>query len=83
MNAFVQTYSGKTEIVAMLRWLDPGHLPEAHPAREVFAALGALVKQVLPMTDGDPEAVAGVRKLIEAKDCFVRAAVRLHEEQGA
>lgn len=51
-----------------------GHLPEGKPRglSENCAALAASMVEALP--DG-PELSAGLRKLVEAKDCFVRAAI--------
>lgn len=42
------------------------------PVREKSAALAGQMIRTLP--DG-PELTAGLRKLLEAKDCFVRAAL--------
>jgi hypothetical protein len=51
-----------------------GHLPEGE-LREVSALCGELAEaQVYRLPDG-PELTAGLRKPLEAKDCFVRAAV--------
>lgn len=55
------------------RWFDFAHLPE--PLQEVSRRcewLAALMIEELP--DG-PELTTGLRKLLEAKDCFVRAAL--------
>jgi hypothetical protein len=58
----------------ILRWFDFGHLPEGLPrsvAGDCFAAAHSLVAQ---LPDG-PELTTGLRKLLEAKDCLVRAAI--------
>lgn len=55
------------------RWFAHDHLPE--PLARLSAAcesLGRLMVSELP--DG-PELTTGLRKLLEAKDCFVRAAI--------
>lgn len=56
-----------------MRWFDTGHLPP-HLAQvsSNVAKLADTMDEVLP--DG-AEKSAGLRKLLEAKDCFVRAAI--------
>lgn len=58
-----------------LRWLTKlDHLPDhLKVVAEPFGALGQDMAAIL----SGPEAGAGMRKLLEAKDCFVRAAVAL------
>jgi hypothetical protein len=59
----------------LVRWLTPNpNLPEGAPTRvaRLHSALAAQLVRQLP--DG-PELTAGLRKLLEAKDCFVRAAL--------
>ena len=55
------------------------HLPEGHLRNisKMVAELATLLEQVLP--DGI-EKSAGMRKLLEAKDCFVRAALEIKNE---
>lgn len=62
----------------LLRFFSYGHLPEHLQAvsRDV-AIVAERLDQLLP--DG-PEKTAGLRKLLEAKDCFVRAALPDPEE---
>lgn len=50
------------------------HLPEGK-LREASAACNALACQMLYNLPDGPELAAGLRKLLEAKDCFVRAAL--------
>lgn len=50
------------------------HLPD-HLAR-TSAYCGHLVLQMLHCLPDGPELTTGLRKLLEAKDCFVRAAVQ-------
>jgi hypothetical protein len=59
--------------VQLLRWFDYGHLPEhlAVVSAEISVAAHKMVER---LPDG-PELSAGLRKLLEAKDCFVRAAI--------
>lgn len=55
------------------RWFTFDHLPDnARPPSRACAELAQDMIDALP--DG-PELTAGLRKLLEAKDCFVRAAI--------
>jgi hypothetical protein len=57
----------------IMRYFDAGHLPEQlAPISEKCADLALLMDQLLL---DSPEKSAGLRKLLEAKDCFVRAAL--------
>ena len=60
-------------IVGILRYFEYAHLP-AHlqPVSRRCADLAEAMVDDLP--DG-PELTAGLRKLLEAKDCFVRASL--------
>lgn len=49
------------------------HLPPN--LRDVSAPFAVLAKGMTDLLDDSPEVTAGLRKLLEAKDCFVRAAV--------
>jgi hypothetical protein len=61
----------RSETLRLLRWLEPNpRLPE--PARRVAEAVAELVGPVLERTGDGDELTAGLRKLLEAKDCFVR-----------
>jgi hypothetical protein len=70
--------------VAIMRHFEFGHLPFelaliSSECRNLADAM------VVRLPDG-PELTAGLRKLLEAKDCFVRAAVeqrRAADESGA
>lgn len=56
-----------------IHWFTYGHLPaELQAVVEPIAELARQMEASLP--DG-PEKSAGMRKLLEAKDCFVRAAI--------
>jgi hypothetical protein len=57
---------------ALLEFFKSDHLPE-HLAK-VSAPFGTLARQVAERSDG-PEVTACLRKLLEAKDCAVRAAL--------
>ena len=58
----------------LLRYFSYAHLPE--PLRAVSAPIGALAHQLAATLHDSPdpaEVTAGLRKLLEAKDCLVRA----------
>lgn len=68
--------SAPTEVhpatAALLRYFDHGHLP-AH-LQEIARPLHDLAHEMAAKLSG-PELTAGLRKLLEAKDCLVRAAL--------
>jgi hypothetical protein len=55
------------------RYFEYAHLP-AH-FQDVSRPFGELAEQMIAALPDGPELTAGLRKLLEAKDCFVRAAV--------
>ena len=56
-----------------MKYFEFAHLPPH--LQGISAAVGAVAQQMeLQLPDG-PEKSAGLRKLLEAKDCFVRAAL--------
>lgn len=57
----------------LLRYFEHAHLPEHLAA--VSRPLGELAHAVVEQLPDGPELTAGLRKLLEAKDCFVRAAL--------
>lgn len=59
---------------AILRYFEFDHLPEGElrNASHVCHALAHTLAENLP---ANAELTAGLRKLLEAKDCFVRAAL--------
>jgi len=59
---------------ALLRWFAYGHLP-AGPPRDTSAACAGLAERMVAKLPDSPELSAGLRHLLEAKDCFVRAAI--------
>lgn len=58
----------------VLRWFAYTHLPEG-PLRETSAECATLAMQMAETLPPGPELTAGLRKLLEAKDCFVRCAL--------
>ena len=62
----------------LLRYFAYDHLPERlQLVSRPFAELAEHLVAALP---DDPELTAGLRKLLEAKDCMVRAALDVPEE---
>ncbi|MGA0617550.1 hypothetical protein [Paracoccus sp. KR1-242] len=62
----------------LLKWLRHDHLPPHLQA--VVQPIDQLAQQLDADLAGGPEKTAGMRKLIEAKDCFVRARIEQDEE---
>lgn len=60
----------------LLRWFDCAHLPEF--LQVVVMPFADLANAIASSCDG-PEATAGLRKLLEAKDCIVRATIATRE----
>ena len=57
----------------IMRYFEYDHLPtKLQEFSKPFAELARVMDKILP--DG-PEKSAGLRKLLEAKDCFVRASL--------
>ena len=57
----------------ILRWFDHTHLPGDLQA--VARPIGDLAWEFAETLPADPELTTGLRKLLEAKDCLVRAAI--------
>ena len=58
---------------AVLRYFEYSHLPiHLQEVSEPFYSLARKMATTLPQ---NPEVTVGLRKLLEAKDCFVRAAL--------
>lgn len=55
----------------IMKYFAYGHLPE--PLQAVSAPIGQLAEKMEAELPDGPEKSAGLRKLLEAKDCFVRA----------
>lgn len=56
---------------SILRFFDYGHLPKELQGHSMTCAVLAVC--MVHSTPDGPELTAGLRKLLEAKDCFVRA----------
>ena len=57
----------------IMQFFSHSHLPEH--LQDVSRPLGELAHLMDNMLPDGPEKTAGMRKLLEAKDCFVRAAL--------
>jgi hypothetical protein len=60
----------------LLRYFEYEHLPEG-VLRETSAMVSVLAYRMEQHLPVGPELTTGLRKLLEAKDCFVRAALDL------
>lgn len=61
----------------ILQWFKYDHLPPNLQA--VSRELCEIAQRFARVLDG-PELTAGLRKLLEAKDCFVRAAIQAKDD---
>ena len=61
----------------MLKWFRSEHLPPE--LRQVSLPVQELAQKLDTMLAEGPEKTAGMRKLLEAKDCFVRALLEAKE----
>jgi hypothetical protein len=59
--------------VDLLRWFDYAHLPP-HLAL-ISEKFERIVRELIEALDDGPELTTALRKLLEAKDCAVRAAI--------
>jgi hypothetical protein len=57
------------------QWFTYQHLPEGSAQRKASASCAYLAEKMIGNLTDSPELVTGLRKLLEAKDCFVRAAL--------
>lgn len=62
----------------VLRWFDSGHLPDH--LSDIVRPIERLAVETANVIQEGPELTAGLRKLLEAKDCFVRAAIARDEQ---
>ena len=58
----------------LLKYFAFEHLPEGQP-REISSVICNHANWLAEQLPDGPELSAGLRKLLEAKDCFVRAAI--------
>lgn len=57
----------------MLQFFEYAHLPEH--LRVVSQPFNAMAHNIVNTVPSNPERTAGLRKLLEAKDCIVRATI--------
>ncbi len=74
-DAYADRHPGTRHVA---RYFEYTHLPV--PLQAVSAPFGALADRMIQALPDGPELTAGLRKLLEAKDCFVRAAVDAQRE---
>ena len=60
-------------VTSMVKYFDHAHLPER--LQTVSKPCHDLAQTMIDTLPDGPELIAGLRKLLEAKDCFVRAAL--------
>lgn len=64
--------------LGLARYFTYAHLPPG-PLRETSRRCAELAQQLYVELPDGPELTTGLRKLLEAKDCFVRAALDARE----
>jgi hypothetical protein len=62
----------------LIKWFAFAHLPAK--LQEISAPCAQLATQMDEILPEGPEKTAGLRKLLEAKDCFVRAEIEGREQ---
>jgi len=65
-------------VADLLRFFEFDHLPDG-PLRRASARFHALAHEIVQETPSGAELTAGLRKLLEAKDCVVRATLPRRE----
>jgi hypothetical protein len=71
---FSEQFAGRHPgTVGIIRWFEYAHLPQR--LQEVSRPCADLAGQMVVALPDGPELTAGLRKLLEAKDCFVRGAL--------
>jgi hypothetical protein len=68
-----------SSVEAVTKYFEHNHLPE--PLFSIAYKCSTLKDEMLANLEDDPELTVGLRKLLEAKDCFVRAAVSLENRR--
>ena len=63
----------------IMRWFTYDHLP-AGPIRGRSQSCAILAEDMVRDLPDGPELTAGLRKLLEAKDCFVRAEIASQDQ---
>ena len=82
MNIKEKVFDGRhPSTTHLLQYFTHAHLPEG-PLRDVSSQLGALSRDMVAQLPDGPELTAGLRKLLEAKECFVRAALDIPKDES-
>ena len=82
MNIKGKNFDGRhPSTIHLLQYFKCAHLP-AGPLRDVSSQLGSLARDMVAQLPDGPELTAGLRKLLEAKDCFVRAALDIPKDES-
>jgi len=68
-------------VKSIMQWFSYGHLP--HHLQEISGSCAELAEVMAHQLPDGPELTAGLRKLLEAKDCFVRASVEAAQTKAA
>lgn len=73
LDCFIDKHERANNMEPMLQFFDYAHLPmELQGVSAPFQCLAAIIVEKLPR---NPERTVALRKLLEAKDCAVRAAL--------
>jgi len=67
----VDTAAPHPAVLQVLRYFEYGHLPEH--LQDISSLFHTLAWEMVNKLPHNPEVTVGLRKLLEAKDCFVRA----------
>ncbi len=66
--------SNNTRPETIIRWFSYAHLPEKmQPTSKIFAEMASVMLAMCPTNSA--ERTGAFRKLLEAKDCYVRASI--------
>jgi len=66
-------------VQAVLRYFEHDHL-RAGPLRATSGACARLAEDMVDILPDTPQLTIGLQKLLEAKDCFVRAALDIPQD---
>ena len=70
----MQTANRHPSTQQIAQWFTYTHLPAGN-ARHLSAMCAAVAEEMIGNLPDSPELTVGLRKLLEAKDCFVRCAI--------
>jgi hypothetical protein len=70
------------EVAEIAQYFDTSHLTHPEARQASMACARVAQEMILRLKDG-PELTAGLRKLLEAKDCFVRASLPSRSEASS